>query len=127
MRQGLVQNLGPQNTHLMTDEFPQYPKAAVAENIKKHEMINHGRKEYVRGNVHTNTVKGFFALLKRDITGTFHHISRAHLRRYCDEFAFRYSNRSALGVSDGERAAKIVLGAEGKRLTYKTGTGTRAA
>jgi len=127
MRRHLMEHVDPKNTHLMTDEYPQYPKIAVAENFKKHDMINHTRKEYVRGHVHTNTVEGFFSLLKRGITGSFHHISRAHLYRYCDEFAFRYSNRIALGINDGERAAKIVLGAEGKRLTYKKGAGTRAA
>jgi hypothetical protein len=82
---------------------------------------------YAKGPIHTNHVEGFFALLKRGIVGSFHHVSKGHLHRYCEEFAFLYSNRSALGVSDGERAAKIVLGAEGKRLTYKTRTGTRAA
>ena len=55
----------------------------------------------MRGNVHTNTVEGFFSLLKRGVNGVFHHVSREHLHRYCDEFAFRYENRKA---SDGERA-----------------------
>jgi hypothetical protein len=81
----------------------------------------------VRENVHTNSVEGFFSLLKRGIIGTFHHVSKGHLHRYCDEFAFRYSNRIALGVDDSERAALIVLAAEGKRLTYKQPSGTRAA
>lgn len=64
----------------------------------------------------TNTVEGFFSLLKRGINGTFHHVSRGHLNRYCDEFAFRYENRKA---SDGQRANMVVAGAEGKRLTYQ--------
>ena len=65
---------------------------------------------------HTNTVEGFFSLLKRGIVGTFHHIGIEHLNRYCDEFAFRYSHRK---VSDGARAELIYKGSEGKRLTYK--------
>jgi hypothetical protein len=70
----------------------------------------------VRGEAHTNTVEGFFRLLKRGINGTFHHVSRGHLVRYCDEFAFRYENRK---VSDGQRANMVVAGAEGKHLTYQ--------
>ena len=67
--------------------------------------------------LHPNTVESSFSLLKRGIVGTFHHVSKGHLYRYCDEFAFRYSTRTALGYDDGERAALLVLGAEGKRLT----------
>jgi len=66
--------------------------------------------------IHTNTVEGFFSLLERGVNGVYHHVSRGHLGRYCDEFAFRYENRK---VSDGKRAEMLVLGAEGKRLTYK--------
>jgi len=65
---------------------------------------------------YTNTVEGFFSLLKRGINGVYHHVGRGHLNRYCDEFAFRYENRK---VSDAVRAGKLVMGAEGKRLTYK--------
>ncbi|MCH8152183.1 MAG: IS1595 family transposase [Planctomycetes bacterium] len=46
-----------------------------------HDTAPHGIGEYVRGDVHTNTVEGFFALLKRDIYGTFHHVSKKHLQR----------------------------------------------
>ena len=66
-------------------------------------------------------------MLKRGIMGSFHHVSKGHLHRYCDEFAFRYNNRIALGVNDEQRAAKLVLGAEGKRLTYKSRCGASAA
>ena len=99
---------------LMTDEYPAYTRLGH----KDHHTVNHGRGEYVRGHVHTNTVEGFFSLLKRGINGTFHHVGRGHLHRYCAEFAFRYNNRIAVGVNDGERAKTLVLGAEGKRLTY---------
>ena len=73
----------------------------------------------MRGDAHSNTAEGFFSILKRGVTGTFHHISEAHLHRYLAEFDFRYSNRSALGVEDTERAAKIIAQAGGKRLTYR--------
>ena len=82
-------------------------------------MVDHGKDEYVRGDAHSNTVEGYFSILKRGVNGTFHHISEAHLHRYLAEFDFRYSNRMALGVDDGERAALALKGAEGKRLTYR--------
>lgn len=99
---------------LMTDDF--YAYRSVGEQMAAHGVVKHANDEYVRGENYTNTVEGFFSLLKRGINGTFHHVSRGHLARYCDEFAFRYENRKA---SDGERAGKIVLAAEGKRLTYQ--------
>jgi hypothetical protein len=79
-------------------------------------MVNHKRGEYVRGVVHTNTVEGFFSLLKRGIIGTFHHVSAHHLHRYLSEFDFRYNLRS---TTDGERAAEIARAAEGKHLRLR--------
>jgi hypothetical protein len=84
--------------------------------LSDHHTVNHKSGEYVRGEIYSNTAEGFFSLLKRGINGTFHHVSRGHLNRYCDEFAFRYENRN---VRDGKRATMLVAGAEGKRLTYK--------
>ncbi len=98
----------------MTDDFFAY--RSVGEGMASHEVVKHQNEEYVRGEAYTNTVEGFFSLLKRGINGVYHHVSRGHLDRYCDEFAFRYENRK---VTDGQRAAKLVMGAEGKRLTYK--------
>ena len=92
------------------------PYVPVGETLASHESVRHSDREYVRGDVHTNTVEGFFSLLKRGVHGVYHHVGRGHLGRYCDEFAFRYENRH---VSDGERAALLVNGADGKRLTYK--------
>jgi transposase-like protein len=86
--------------------------------------IDHSIGEYVRGDVHTNSVEGFFSILKRGITGVYHSVSEAHLQRYLTEFGFRYSNRSALGIEDVERAEIALRGAKGKRLTYET---TRSA
>ena len=81
-----------------------------------HEVVKHRNDEWARGEASTNTVEGFFSILKRGINGVYHHVSRGHLTRYCDEFSFRYENRK---VSDGERANRLVMGAEGKPLTYK--------
>jgi hypothetical protein len=93
----------------------------------KHETIKHTEGKYAIGDVHTNSLEGFFALLKRGVVGTFHHVSKGHLHRYCSEFAFRYSTRTALGYSDSDRVRVLVLEAEGKRLTYKKGAGASAA
>jgi hypothetical protein len=67
----------------------------------------------------TNTVEGYFSILKRGIIGTYHHVSPQHLKRYLAEFDFRYNERSALGVNDKERAARLLKGIVGKRLTYR--------
>jgi transposase-like protein len=87
--------------------------------FKKHGMVNHGIGEYVRGEIHTNTVEGFFSILKRGITGTYHHVSEQHLKRYLAEFDFRYNERAALGTDDVSRTTKALAGAKGKRLTYR--------
>lgn len=84
---------------------------------KGHHTVNHSKYQYVReGNIHTNTVESYFALLKRGVMGTFHHISKQHLDRYCDEFAFRWNNK---GISDSERVIKALENVEGKRLSYR--------
>jgi hypothetical protein len=67
----------------------------------------------------TNNVENFFGVFKKGMVGTYHFCGEQHLQRYLDEFCFRYSNRSGLGVSDGERAALIAKGIGGKRLTYR--------
>ena len=79
----------------------------------------HSAKEYVRGDVHTNTGEGYFSILKRGIMGTYHHVSQKHLKRYLAEFDFRYNERAALGVEDEARADKLVRGIVGKRLMYR--------
>ncbi|HEV8587708.1 MAG TPA: IS1595 family transposase [Pyrinomonadaceae bacterium] len=87
---------------------------------RKHSLVNHRADEYVRFEegvmVTTNTVEGFFSLLKRGINGIYHHVGRKHLHRYLAEFDFRYNHRE---ISDGERANEALKGIEGRRLTYK--------
>jgi transposase-like protein len=111
--------------NMMSDELHSYDGLSMG--FASHSTIKHTAGEYAKGNVHTNSVEGFFALLKRGLVGSFHHVSKGHLHRYCDEFAFRYSTRSSLGYPDSDRAAVLVLGAEGKRLTYRKGPGASAA
>lgn len=105
------------NARLMTDQAGVYEK--VGPDFAKHEIVNHSHKEYVRGDVTTNTVESSFALLKRGLIGTFHSVSEAHLQRYATEFDFRWNHRVKLGVNDEQRTAAILKGIEGKRLTYR--------
>lgn len=109
-------NIAP-TARLMTDTASVYEKAAAG--IESHEKVNHQAGEYARGDVTTNTVEGFFGILKRGISGVYQHVDPAHLGRYVDEFAFRYSNRASLKVGDAERARRALKGADGKRLMYR--------
>jgi transposase-like protein len=81
--------------------------------------VNHSAGEYVRGDVHTNTIEGYFSILKRGIVGVYHHVSQQHLKRYLAEFDFRYNERMALGVDDAARTTKALSGIVGKRLMYR--------
>jgi transposase-like protein len=100
-----------------TDEGGAMKKAA--RKYEGHDSVNHSLGEYVRGDVHTNTIEGYFSILKRGINGTYHHVSQKHLERYLAEFDFRYNARSALGVEDTERTRRVLSGIVGKRLTYR--------
>ncbi|HVC52478.1 MAG TPA: IS1595 family transposase [Stellaceae bacterium] len=104
-------------SYLMTDGEGQY--RILGPMFAKHETVNHGVGEYVRGEAHTNTIEGYFSILKRGIVGTYHHVSQQHLKRYLAEFDFRYNERTALGVTDAQRAAKAIAGTIGKRVTYQ--------
>ena len=103
---------------VMTDEWPAY--RGLNKEFAGHQVVRHGEREYVRGEAHTNTAESWFALLKRGVHGTFHHVSKQHLRRYCDEFAFRWSYRRK---TDGERSVEAIRGMEGKRLLYRESAG----
>jgi hypothetical protein len=99
----------------MTDEAPVYKR--LGEEFAGHGTVNHSIEEYVRGTFwHTNTIEGYFSILKRGINGVYQHVSQQHLKRYLGEFDFRYNERS---ISDGERMDKALKGIEGKRLTYR--------
>ena len=105
------------SANLSTDESRLY--FGIEKWVAHHATVNHSRDEYARGDVTTNTVEGAFGLFKRGMVGTYQHCGVQHLQRYLHEFDFRYSNREALGVNDVSRAARILKGAEGKRLTYR--------
>ncbi|MGO9786670.1 MAG: IS1595 family transposase [Stellaceae bacterium] len=114
-------------TYLMTDELAAYQP--IGKGFAGHDTVHHTAGQYVKrgGFTHTNTVENFFSIMKRGVYGTYHHISQQHLMRYLAEFDFRFNNRSALGVSDAERAVKLVKGISGKRLTYRRTSEGRAS
>jgi transposase-like protein len=103
-------------SYLATDELASY--ASIGKEFSGHGTVNHSADEYVRlgGFLHVNTAECRFSLMKRAVFGTHHSISEAHLHRYLTEWDFKWNTRQ---TSDGERAALIAKGIEGKRLTYR--------
>lgn len=112
-------------SRLITDEHQAYKRPGL--DFAKHEYVNHTRDEYVRGDVSTNTVEGFFGIFKRGMRGIYQHCGQQHLHRYLAEFDFRYSNRVGLGINDSDRADIALRGIAGKRLTYRRTSGLAAA
>ncbi len=106
-------------SQLMTDKAQHY-KAVGMEFRGGHETVDHGQEEWVRGGeIHSNTVEGYYSIFKRGMKGVYQHCGEKHLHRYLSEFDFRYSNRAALGVNDEVRTGKALQGIVGKRLTYR--------
>jgi transposase-like protein len=104
-------------SRLHTDESRLYMFPGTE--FKAHETVTHSHKEYVRGDVHTNTVEGYFSIFKRGMKGIYQHCDEKHLHRYLAEFDFRYNHRVKLGYSDVDRTRIAIKGIEGKRLTYR--------
>jgi transposase-like protein len=100
-----------------TDESRLYSKDKMG--VLRHRRVKHTAGEYVRGDVTTNTVEGYFSIFKRGMRGVYQHCSEKHLHRYLAEFDFRYNNRAKLGIDDAGRAAVLAEGIKGKRLTYR--------
>jgi transposase-like protein len=105
-----------EGSRLVTDKAQHYKFPPVAE----HESVDHSKGEWARGDVHTNTLEGFFSIFKRGLIGVYQHIDNKHLDRYLAEFDFRQNTRAKLGIDDIERAEIALKGAKGKRLTYAT-------
>jgi transposase-like protein len=113
LRSAIEAVVSPQST-IMSDESHNYCGIGQCF-VGGHKSVKHTAGEYVNGDISTNTVESYFALLKRGVHGTFHHISKKHLHRYCDEFSFRWDQRE---VTDGQRAVAAIQGIEGKKLPY---------
>lgn len=98
-----------ETTTIIADEYRVYNRIA-------HRRVNHSAGQYVIDTSHTNTIEGFWSLLKRGIIGIYHYISRKHLQRYVDEFVFRYNDREANGFA---KINKCMDQLTDTRLTYK--------
>jgi ISXO2-like transposase domain len=99
----LRRNVNPAS-RLMTDEVNYYKSA----HFKNKDRVHHTAREYVRGDVHTNTIEGFFSVFKRGMKGIYQHCDEKHLGRYLAKFDFRYSNRVALGVGDKQPTVRAL-------------------
>jgi transposase-like protein len=108
-------NVHPDST-LSTDQAQHYKFAPVAD----HQTVDHSKYEWTRGIAHTNTLEGFFSVLKRGLVGVYQHVDVKHLDRYLAEFDFRQNTRAKLGIDDTQRAEIALRGFSGKRLTYGT-------
>jgi len=111
-----LRKLVHKDTRLVTDKAQHYALPPVAE----HDSVDHSKFEWARGDVHTNTLEGFFSIVKRGMVGVYQRVDRRHLDRYLAEFDFRQNTRERLGIDDTERAWLALRGAAGKRLTYQT-------
>ena len=95
-----------------TDEWVGYNKL---KRVYDHSVVKHNANQYVDGRIHTNTIEGFWSLLKRGIFGIYHFTSKKHLQMYVDEFVFRYNTRTITS----ENRFDLMLGNMENRLTYK--------
>ncbi|MBI4191271.1 MAG: IS1595 family transposase [Betaproteobacteria bacterium] len=103
------------SARILTDELQAY-SGLEKEFAGGHETVCHPRGEYARGDVTTNTVEGFFSIVRRGLDGIYHSVSKEYLPLYLNEFSFRYDFRN---LDDGERTRLAIRRANGKRLTYK--------
>jgi transposase-like protein len=88
---GLVREYVLPKSTVFTDEYPIYDRLGAR--VKQHKRINHSAKVYVMGDIHTNTIEGFWSLVKRGIGGVYHSVSQKYLQTYLDEYSFRYNRR----------------------------------
>lgn len=116
--QPIIREAVAKEARLMTDEAHHY--GIIGQDFAEHGTTKHKDGEYVRGDVHSNTVEGYFGIFKRGMRGVYQKASKKHLHRYLAEFDFRYSNREARGVDDQQRTVKALEGVVGKRLQYRS-------
>lgn len=128
LRSIVLENADPKS-ELNTDENKSYER--VGKRFAKHRTVNHHDEEWVRYEDSTyasvNAAESFFSVFKRGMVGVYQHCTERHLHRYLAEFDFRYNNRQKLGINDAARTEQAVIGAVGKRLTYRTTRSQKAA
>ena len=115
LRKAIKENVAPTAT-LATDEGRGYVPLG-REQEGGHLTVNHSQRQYVDDLAYTNTAESFFSGLKRSINGTYIHVSKRHLHRYVAQSEFLWNTRKQ---TDGERIVRAILGAEGKRLIYRS-------
>ncbi len=113
---GLFYTQFDRKSRLVTDSAPVFKFTGAA----SHGAVDHSKFEWKRGDIHTNTLEGFFSIFKRGIIGVYQHIDAKHFDRYLAEFDFRMNTRAKLGIDDVKRERLALKGAPGKRLTYQT-------
>ena len=116
----LKENIAKEAT-VYTDEASQYGN--LNQVFSDHDFVRHGAGEYGRGEIHTNTIEGYFSIFKRGMKGVYQHCAKKHLHRYAAEFEFRYNNRTANGVNDLIRTNVALRGIVGKRVLYRESLG----
>ncbi len=109
----IIRNNVDKTSTVITDEFKSY--CGLGKEYPIHYVVNHGKKEYVNGIANTNTIEGYFSILKRGIIGVYQHVGKQHLHRYLAEFDFRYNNRQ---VNDFDISDFALNSIGGKRLLY---------
>lgn len=112
--QRMVQETAPEGSAVYTDKHPGY--IGLKKKNYRHESVNHGAGEYIKGKVHTNGVESFWSMLKRGHAGVYHKMSKKHLQRYIDEYAGRHNIRP---LATMEQIGITFKGMNGKRLKYK--------
>jgi transposase-like protein len=115
VREALTPKLLHDDSRLVTDGAQHYKFQ-----VKNHESVDHSKYEWARGDVHTNTLEGFFSIFKRGLVGVYQHMDQKHLDRYLSEFDFRHNTRAKLGINDLQRTGMAIASGRGKRLMYKT-------
>jgi transposase-like protein len=122
LKQIVRENVTPES-HIMTDDHGGY--RGLRKDFRRHSTIRHTWKVYARKEgdvlISTNTIEGYFSILKRGINGVYHHVGKHHLHRYLSEFDFRYNSRH---IEDGERSLLAIQKVTGKRLKYRDSSGS---
>ena len=111
LRKFVYENVAKGST-LNTDEWYGYKGL---EKLFTHSIVKHNEKQYVQGDCHTNTMEGFWSLLKRGVVGIYHSVSAKHLQKYLDEFSFRYNTRT---ITESDRF-NFMLSNMASHLPYK--------
>lgn len=113
-----LEGLVDKSATLITDEKPAYRR--IGKEFAAHRTVSHHKAQWADGDTYTNTIEGFFSLLKRSMVGTYHSVSKKHLHRYVSQSEFMYNTRD---LDDGERTVRAIQCADNKRLTYKQQVG----